>query len=59
MQRDLDKLRKRKRRMKRVLLVLSLTFIAALLVVGVRTCSEQFQEPYNKDYRPVDTDTSR
>ncbi|MFC1626483.1 hypothetical protein ACFL19_02130 [Pseudomonadota bacterium] len=40
--------------MKRVLLVLGLTIVAALLVVGVRTCSEQFQEPYNKDYRPVD-----
>ena len=54
MQKDLDRLWKRKRRMKRVLLVLGLTIVAALLVVGVRTCSEQFQEPYNKDYRPVD-----
>ncbi|MFC1542270.1 hypothetical protein ACFL4M_00090 [Pseudomonadota bacterium] len=54
MQKDLDRLWKRKRRTKRVLLVLGLTIVAALLVVGVRTCSEQFQEPYNKDYRPVD-----
>ncbi|MDT8377024.1 MAG: hypothetical protein RQ867_09875 [Mariprofundaceae bacterium] len=54
MQKDLDKLWKRKRQINRLLAVLSLTIIAALLVVGVRTCSDHFQEPYNKDYRPVD-----
>ncbi|MFC1567765.1 hypothetical protein ACFL3K_01005 [Pseudomonadota bacterium] len=54
MQKDLDKLRKRKRRIQRMLIVLALAIVAALLIVGVRSCSDQFQEPYNKDYRPVD-----
>jgi len=55
MQKDLNKLRKRKRRMHRVLAILSLTILSALLVVGMRTCSDQFKEPYNKDYRPMDS----
>ena len=54
MQKDLNKLWKRKRRLHRVFTVLSLTIVAALIVVGVRTCSDQYQEPYNKDYRPMD-----
>lgn len=55
MQKDLNRLWKRKRRMHRVFAVLGLTIVAALLVVGVRACSDQYKEPYNKDYRPMDT----
>jgi len=54
MQKDLDRLWKRKRRMHRVLAVLGLTMIVALVIVGVRACSDQYNEPYNKEYRPMD-----
>lgn len=59
MQKDLDRLWKRKRRRQRVLAVLSLAIVAALLIVGVRACSGQFQEPYNKDYRPMDAERQK
>lgn len=42
-----------------MLAVLGLAIAAALLIVGVRTCSGQFQEPYNKDYRPMDTERQK
>jgi hypothetical protein len=59
MLKDLDRLWRRKRRLQRVVMVLGLTVVAALLVVGVRTCSSQFQEPYNKDYHPVDVERKK
>lgn len=55
MQRDLNRLQKRKRLIYRALGLLMLTLIAAVVVVSMRSCSEQFNEPYNKDYRPMDT----
>jgi len=54
MQKDLDRLRRSKRRLHRVLAILAVTAVAALVVVGVRSCSDQFQEPYNKGYHPMD-----
>jgi hypothetical protein len=57
MQKDLNKLWKRKRRMHRVFAVLIVTIAAALLIVSMRSCSDQFQEPYNKDYRPMDVES--
>jgi hypothetical protein len=42
-----------------VVIVLGLTVVAALLVVGVRTCSSQFQEPYNKGYHPMDVEQKK
>ena len=59
MKKDLDRLWRRKRRRQRVLAVLGLSIVAALLIVGVRTCSGQFQEPYNRDYRPMDADRQK
>jgi hypothetical protein len=59
MQKDLDRLWRRKRRRQRVLAVLGLAIVAALLIVGVRTCSGQFQEPYNRDYRPMDAERQK
>lgn len=58
MQKDLNKLWKRKRRTHRVMVILVITVIAALLVVGMRSCSDQYQEPYNKKYRPMDVEQS-
>ena len=59
MQKDLDRLWKRKRRIRRLFVVLGLTIAAALLIVGVETCHRQFQEPYNKDYRPLDSEPQK
>ncbi len=59
MQKDLNRLWKRKRRIQRVVAVLSLAIVAALLIVGVRACSNQFQEPYNKEYRPMDAERQK
>jgi predicted nucleic acid-binding Zn ribbon protein len=56
MQKDLDRFRKRKRRRHRLTAVLLLSIIAALLVAGVRSCSDRYQEPYNKEYRPMDVE---
>jgi len=59
MQKDLDKLRRSKRRLRRILAVLAISSVAALIVVGVRSCSNQYQEPYNKEYRPLDSETQK
>jgi len=59
MQKDLDRLWKRKRRRQRVVAVLGLAIVVALLIVGVRACSDQFQEPYNRDYHPVDVERQK
>jgi len=53
-QKDLDRLRKRKRRVHRVITILIISIVAALIIVAMRACSEQYQEPYNKEYRPMD-----
>jgi len=44
--------------MHRVAGVLFLTIAAALMVVLMRACSDQFEGPYNRDYRPMDTHRS-
>jgi len=59
MQKDLDKLRKRKRRLRRVMAVLAITSIAALAIVGIRSCSDQYQDAYNKEYRPMDVEKEK
>lgn len=55
MQKDLNRLLKRKRRTRRVWSILALMLIAAIAVVLMRSCVDQFKGPYNKDYRPMDT----
>jgi ferric-dicitrate binding protein FerR (iron transport regulator) len=55
MQRDLNRMLKRKRRRHRVVTLLVLMACAALIVVAMRSCSDRFSDPYNKDYRPMDT----
>lgn len=54
MQKDLDRLRRNKQRLRRVLIVLAFSALSALIIVGIRSCSDQYQEPYNKQYRPMD-----
>lgn len=55
MQKDLDRLWQRKRRTQRILIVVVLSCMAALVVVGMRTCGDHYKEPYNKEYRPMDS----
>lgn len=56
MQRDLDRLRKRKRLLQRVLAVAALTFALAFVLVAIKSCGERFGDTYNKEYRPLDTE---
>ena len=63
MQRDLDQLQRKKRRKrgrKGLLVIIGVSMVAALTLVGMRMCSEQYGgEEYNKGYRPMDTDRLR
>ena len=59
MQRDLDRLAQRKRLKRNVRAVLVVSILVALIGVGLRTCADQFSEPYNKDYTPLDTSADR
>jgi len=54
MQQDLDRLQKRKRIIQRIAFVLLLSLAVAFMMFTIRSCSDQYDDPYNKDYRPVD-----
>jgi len=56
MQEDLTRLRRRKRRLHKIAALLFLCVFVALSMVVMRSCSDQFSEPYNKDYQPMDTE---
>jgi len=54
MQRDLNHLVRRKQKRKRILIILVITILASIIAVSMRECSQKFQEPYNKEYKPLD-----
>jgi len=54
MKEDLDNYLIRKRRIRRAISILVLTFIAAVCVMLIKECSQSFDEPYNKGYQPMD-----
>ena len=54
MQKDLNHYLKQKQRKRRFLMILLITFITASALVLIRECSQSLDEPYNKDYQPVD-----
>jgi len=54
-QHDLDRLVIRRRRLRRTLAVVMVISLAALLLGVMRSCGNQFDQPYNKDYAPMDT----
>jgi len=56
MQRDLNRLKYRKSRRHKVIGLFILCALVALVMVMMRTCSDQFSEPYNTNYQPMDTD---
>ncbi|PCI43256.1 MAG: hypothetical protein COB41_07490 [Proteobacteria bacterium] len=56
MQSDLNRLRRKKSRRHRVIGLLLLCAVVALVMVMMRTCSDQFAEPYNTNYQPMDTE---
>ena len=43
-----------KQRKRRFIGVLIITFIMAVITVSITECNQRFDEPYNKDYKPVD-----
>ncbi|MDQ6954433.1 MAG: hypothetical protein Q9M20_03215 [Mariprofundaceae bacterium] len=55
MQHDLDRLKRRKSRMHKILGLSVLCIVIALIMVGMRTCSGQYSKPYNTNYQPMDT----
>ncbi|MDQ6980851.1 MAG: hypothetical protein Q9N62_11295 [Ghiorsea sp.] len=54
MQRDFDHFVKHKKQRNRFIAIFILTLLAAAIVVLVQECSQSFNEPYNKDYQPMD-----
>jgi len=56
MQSDLDRLRRRKSRRHKIIGLFVLCALVALVLVMMRTCSDQFAEPYNTNYQPMDTE---
>jgi len=54
MQRQLDQMRRRKRRQRRFVAVIFISLLTALAVVGMRACSDGFRGPYNQGYQPMD-----
>ena len=55
MQHDLNRLKRRKARRNKILSLFVLCIVIALAMVMMRACSDQFAEPYNKSYQPMDT----
>ncbi len=56
MQSDLNRLRHRKSRRHKIIGLFVLCVVVALVMVMMRTCSDQFAEPYNTNYQPMDTE---
>ena len=56
MQKDLSRLRRRKSRLHKIGALIFLCLFVALSMVMMRSCSDQFSEPYNKGYQPMDTE---
>jgi membrane-anchored protein YejM (alkaline phosphatase superfamily) len=54
MQRELNHLIRRKQKRKRFFVILAITVVTSIVAVSMRECSQNFQEPYNKDYKPLD-----
>jgi len=54
MREDFQQYVKQKKRRKRFLTILALTIVMAVSAVFMRECSQNFSEPYNKGYQPMD-----
>lgn len=54
MQKDLRRMTHRKRRVQRIIAITLLMGVAAGAIVMMRSCADHFNEPYNKDYTPMD-----
>ncbi len=55
MQRDVNRLKRRKAKRNKIISLFVLCLVIALVMVMMRACSDQFSEPYNKSYQPMDT----
>jgi len=54
MQKDLNRFIGHKKQRNRFITIFILTMLAAGIVVLVQECNQSFNEPYNKDYQPMD-----
>jgi hypothetical protein len=54
MQRQLDRMWRKKRTRRRFLAIICVSFLTALVVVAMRACSDGFNRPYNQGYQPMD-----
>lgn len=54
MQNDVNRLIHRKKMIRRFVFLLLLSAGMAVFATYMRDCSQTFEEPYNKDYRPMD-----
>jgi predicted PurR-regulated permease PerM len=59
MQHDLDRMLQHRRRRRRIVAIIVATMLAALVVVVMRSCVDQFNEPYNKAYQPLDEERQK
>jgi len=55
MQEGMSRLRRRKRNFRKAIVVFLLCLVTAFILVSIRSCSDQFKEPNNKTYQPMDT----
>jgi len=54
MQRQLNRMRRRKRVRRRFLVVTLIALLVAMAAVSMRACTDSFRGPYNKGYQPMD-----
>ena len=54
MQEDLQHFKAQKQRRKRLLTILVISILMALTTVFIQECNQNFDEPYNKGYQPLD-----
>ncbi|MDX8386904.1 MAG: hypothetical protein R8M46_00015 [Ghiorsea sp.] len=54
MQKDFNHYIKKKQRRQRFFTILIITILAASTAVLMQECNQNFDEPYNKGYQPMD-----
>jgi len=54
MQKDVDRLMRKKRTRKRVLVITMIAMLASIVAISMRQCGEKVQESLNQKFRPLD-----
>ncbi|MDX8397030.1 MAG: hypothetical protein R8K49_01795 [Mariprofundaceae bacterium] len=55
MQREMNRLRRRKRSIHKIIGVVAICLLVSLVMVSIRSCSDQLDEVQNDSYHPMDT----